>query len=84
MGWTVEWDPPAEDELTRLWLRAPDRNAVTAAQAQIDQLLARDPLSNGRHISEGLFRIDVPPLTVNYTIDQTNRRVEVTWVRRSP
>jgi hypothetical protein len=40
----VEGEPAAEDELARLWLRSADPHTVTWAQAQADQLLARDPI----------------------------------------
>jgi hypothetical protein len=80
----VEWEPAAEDELARIWLRASDPLSVTAAQAQADQLLSRDPVKYGRHLSEGLYCLDVPPLVLTYTIDPTKRLVEVTWVRSSP
>jgi hypothetical protein len=79
----VEWEPAAEDELARIWLRASAPPAVTIAQAQADQLLSRDPIKYGRHLSEGLYSIDVPPLVLTYTIDLANRLVEVTWVRSS-
>jgi hypothetical protein len=79
----VEWDPAAEDELARVWLRSNDPQAITAAQARADQLLARDPFKYGRHLSEGLYCIDVPPLVLSYTIDQAKSLVEVTWVRSS-
>jgi hypothetical protein len=77
----VEWEPDVEDELARLWLRAPDPAAVTRAQARIDELLERNPAGNGQLLSEGLYRIEVPPLLVNYTIDHAGRSVSVTWVR---
>jgi hypothetical protein len=79
----VEWEPAAEDELARLWLRFSDPAAVTAAQAQADLLLSRDPFKYGRHLSEGLYSIEVPPLVLTYSIDQANHRVEVSWVRSS-
>jgi hypothetical protein len=79
--WQVDWDPVAEDELGRIWLRSLDRGAVTAAQARADRLLAGDPFAHGRHLSEGLYAVDVPPLVLTYTIDALGRSVEVTWVR---
>ena len=81
MAYTVDWDPAAEDELARIWLAAPDRSAVAAAQQRADQLLSRDPAANGQHLLEGLYRIDVPPLTLNYVVDQARQHVDVTWVR---
>jgi hypothetical protein len=80
-GWQVEWDPGAEDELARIWLRASDRAAVTSAQAHADRLLTQDPVTHGRHLSEGLYALDVPPLVLTYTLDSSTRAVEVTWVR---
>lgn len=77
----VDWEPAAEDELARLWLQASDPQAITIAQAQADRLLALDPLKYGRHLAEGLYSIDVPPLVLTYTIDTVNHLVEVTWVR---
>lgn len=77
----VEWLTTAEDELGQIWLKqVAARKAIAAAEAQIAHLLGRDPLSNGQHRSEGLYRIDVPPLSCSYTVDARRRRVEVTWV----
>jgi hypothetical protein len=82
--YTVEWLPAAEDELARIWNQPSRRPGVTAAQAHADQLLSRDPVGNGQHLSEGLYQISVPPLTLSYTIDELGQLVEVTWVRYDP
>jgi hypothetical protein len=74
---TVEWEPDAEDTLARIWLTAPDPDAVTRAQARADQLLARNPTGHGRHLHEGVYRLDVPPLAVVYTVD--GRRAGCRW-----
>jgi hypothetical protein len=81
---TVEWLPLAQDELARIWIYASDRNAVTTAQARADRLLQTDPVGNGQHISEGYYRIHVPPLIISYTIDEDQNQVEVAWVRYRP
>jgi hypothetical protein len=65
------------------WLLSSDPAGITAAQARIDQLLSRNPAANGRVLSEGLYAIDVPPLTANYEINDKDRVVTVTWVRLS-
>ena len=65
---TVGWDADAEDELARIGMQAPDPSAVTRAQAQADHLLATDPIGKGRYLAEGLYRLDVPPLTLNYAV----------------
>jgi hypothetical protein len=62
--YTVEWTTTAEDQLAEIWLLAADPQAVVAAVAAIDTLLARDPLGRGLPVQEGLLKIRVPPLTV--------------------
>ena len=73
----VEGEASAEDELALLWMKAADRQAVNAAQVRADQLLAANLIGNGRHLSEGLYQLTVPPLKLSYTVDEGNRRVEV-------
>jgi hypothetical protein len=50
----------------------------------VDALLARDPVGHGQLLHEGLYRIVVPPLTVFYTVDTTQRTVEVSEVWYTP
>jgi hypothetical protein len=77
----VQWDRPAENELARLWTRrVADRPAITAAAAKIDRLLAQDPINNGRALSEGLYRLSIPPLKVFCSVDQKARKVKVSNV----
>jgi len=83
MNYRVKWLREALRQLAAIWTQASDRMAVTSAEAQIQQLLTRDPLHNGQHVSEGLYRLLIAPLSVTYTIDQAQRTVEVnsvSWV----
>ena len=80
----VEWEPAAENELARVWLRSSDPSAVTAASARADQLLSNDPIHHGRYLSEDLYAVDVPPLVLTFTVDLGQRLVVVTWVRSLP
>ena len=80
----VTYQPVAEDQLADAWLTAPDRNAVTTAQATIDRLLAADPHGHGRHLTEGLFTLHVPPLQVYFTVDDERKHVWVEAVRTNP
>jgi len=82
-AWTVDWLSEAEDDLADLWIHAPDRAALTAAQNQIDQLLRRDPLGLGTELGEGLRKITVEPLKAYYTVDVPRRRVTVSNVASS-
>lgn len=83
MNFTVEWNSEADDGLADVWTTAPDQLAVTRSSAMVDQLLALDPLGLGEYLSEGLWRLRVPPLVVHYTVDLVHRRVEVTHAART-
>lgn len=76
----VIWDPGCDQQLARIWLQSNDPQAVTLAAAQADHLLSRDPIGYGQHRSEGLYRLDVPPLVFMYNVDSTHRVVEVNGV----
>jgi plasmid stabilization system protein ParE len=82
--YTVEWTSTAEDQLAEIWLQASDPQAVTTAQATIDGMLARNPLGHGVEVQEGLRKITVPPLTVYYEVNATQRVVEVSGVACTP
>jgi hypothetical protein len=77
----VTWNPIAENQLADLWVDASNRSAVTKAQAAIDRFLAADPLLYGKHLSEGLFTIQVAPLKAFFIVDQQKKLVEVERVR---
>jgi hypothetical protein len=75
--YSVEWLPEVLDDLADIWMRAADRHAVTVAQATIDRLLAQSPETMGHLLAEDLWRINVPPLWVTYTIDDVAHRIQV-------
>ncbi|AMV28639.1 hypothetical protein VT84_29815 [Gemmata sp. SH-PL17] len=83
MNFTVDWQPEADDGLADVWTGASDQAAVTRASALVDQLLALDPLGLGEYLSEGLWRVRVPPLVVHYTVDLARRHVDVTHAART-
>jgi len=76
MRFTVIWSQDALDQLTALWLRAANRNAVTAAQHQIDQLLRIDPDTRGFPFFGDRVLV-VPPLRVRFSINTMDMIVEV-------
>jgi plasmid stabilization system protein ParE len=82
--YTVEWTSTAEDQLTDIWLQAPDPAEVTKATAAIDGMLARNPLHHGVEVREGLRKITVSPLTVFYEVHPTRPVVEVGAVAHTP
>jgi hypothetical protein len=79
--YTVVWLRDATDELGSVWLSAQDRNAVTAASAEIDRELANDATVKGKPLSEGLRVFDAPPLRAVYSVTEPDRKVEVARVR---
>jgi hypothetical protein len=82
--YTVEWPNDVLSDLTTIWLQAPDRRAVTNAQATIDQMLGADPLGNATHLSEGLYKLQVIPLSVTFVINVPQHRVEIYSIHFSP
>jgi hypothetical protein len=84
MIYSVEWTEDTLAVLAVLWMQASDRQAVTAAQAAIDRLLATDPHGAASAVSEGLYALEVPPLKVHFEISQAQNAVTVVSVRRIP
>jgi hypothetical protein len=80
-AFTVDWDDDALQLLAAVWMQAADKQDVSDAIDAAEALLARDPLANGRTLSEGLYRIDVPPVIINYTVDTGAHHVEIVWIR---
>ncbi len=72
----VIWSRYAQDQLAELWLNATDRNAVTAAQHQIDQLLLVDPDQQGIPFFGNRLLL-VAPLHVAFSINWLDMIVEV-------
>ena len=75
------WWEFAQSRLADLWLSSADNAAVTRAANEIDRRLARDPKSCVESEHEGLCRMTVDPLTVQFTIDHENRAVTI-WTAR--
>ena len=81
MNFGVDWGSGIRKELHLLWATAPDPAAVRNAAEKVEQQLGTDPYQSGKHLSEGLWRIVVPPLVAHYSIDASSRSVEITDVR---
>ena len=76
MRFTVIWSQFAQDQLALLWINATDRNAVTTAQHQIDQMLIVDPDTQGIPFF-GSRLLLLAPLHVLFTINLADMQVEV-------
>jgi hypothetical protein len=72
-----------ENNLAALWIQGPDRAAITAAQHQIDQKLAADPETHGKHLAEGLWVLEIPPLKAFFEIHELDKQVIITSIHRS-
>lgn len=75
----VLWTESALGELATLWLEADSglRQAITAAQAQIDHLLERAPEEVGESRPENRRVAFVPPLGVVFSVRELERLVKV-------
>jgi plasmid stabilization system protein ParE len=77
MRYTVVWKPPAEEELTRIWTAAPNRNEIAAAANEIDRLLRSDPHGQGESRTGQVRVTFVAPLGVFFHIEDRDRLVSV-------
>jgi hypothetical protein len=83
MRYTVLVEKPAENQLTRIWARAADQQAVADASDRIDAELADDAHTKG--VPLGIFRkYTDPPLSVLFYVDPGDRKVHVIQYRRIP
>jgi hypothetical protein len=82
MKYTVVWRPSAEQDLTDLWLTAPDRNQIAEAADTIDAALQRDPLAQGESRGDGSRILIAPPLAVLFDVSKPDRIVAVWSVFR--
>ncbi len=84
MKCTVGWTPHAELELTRMWLSANDRAALTRAVEQIEVCLATDPEHAGESRVANLRIMIEPPVGVVFSVrpdDRLVKVVEIGWAR---
>jgi mRNA-degrading endonuclease RelE of RelBE toxin-antitoxin system len=79
--YTVVWRTDASEALTKEWLSAKQRQAVSDAADRIDQRLADSPREGALSATGDLFRLTVPPLSILYAIREDDRIVEVIAVR---
>ena len=78
---TVTWWPDARDELARLWVEGPSRQQIAEAADEIDRVLAVDPEASAEPGPEGLWRLTLRPLTVQFALEEPDRKVIVVTVR---
>jgi hypothetical protein len=69
-----EW---VENQLAELWLKAKDRDAVTAAADLIDRELRNEAESKGEQVNRDLRRFAAGPLWAYYTVHPDDCFVKV-------
>jgi hypothetical protein len=79
--YTVIWWPPTLADLATLWMSYPNRQAIRIAADSIDQILAENPSTKGDEVREGLRRLVVPPLKVQFVVEDVDMQVRVLTVR---
>ncbi len=80
---TVLWRQTAIDQLTEIWLAGADRAEINQAVETIDKLLSSEPLGEFTgELVEGLRSANVLPLRIIYTVEESDRIVDVATVRR--
>jgi hypothetical protein len=78
----VRWTKSALDELAEMWLVSDSslRDAITAAAAQVDAMLAKFPGEAGESRSDNRRILFMPPLGVSFVVHEPDRRVIVLHV----
>ena len=77
----VTWEPRAIDRLTEIWLAAADRVSVNRSAYELDGILAHRPLRFGESRSSSVHRTAfVPPLGIEYTVIEDDKKVNILWV----
>ena len=84
MNWGVTWQYPTPVDRTYIEAGSDDPPAVREAIDDIQRRLAADPHTAGLHLSEGIWRIDRPPLCCLYVIVPHLRWVDIVAVGTLP
>ncbi len=77
MMFTVVWTPAAEQNLAALWLQASDRNTLAMVSNTIDALLRQDPQTRGEPGFDTVRELVIPPLGVDFDVQEPDRMVYV-------
>ena len=75
--YNVMWHRKAESKLAMLWLGSLARTLISKAANAIDELLVVDAPMRGGEIGVRSRLLHVYPLTVLFTVQEDERRVEV-------
>lgn len=84
MRYTVLWVPSAERDLAAIWTTSEERGSVASAANTIDALLREDATSRGEACFDTVRTLIVPPLGVDFEVQEDDRivRVLAVWTAR--
>ena len=77
MSYRIEWIPDALQDLAAVWLASKDRNVVTFAANEIESVLSLFPNSAGELSFDTVREYAVPPLGVEFEVDNVNNIVTI-------
>ncbi len=79
----IEWSDDSIDGLAMLALHYQSRwTEINSAVDLVEYYLQRQPMAYGRVVSEGLWRMDVEPIGITFTIDDQDITIEsIGWIR---
>jgi hypothetical protein len=77
MNYKVVWEPPAERDLTEMWLASRLRHLISRAVDQIDAELEWNPHNCGESREGGERVMFVWPLGTSFKVDEVEREVRV-------
>jgi plasmid stabilization system protein ParE len=75
--YTVRWKRTALDQLTEIWLSAPDRGLINTAVDEFDQLLSRRPDEAGESRAGNVRVYFCSHLGIFFEVDEGSGTVDV-------
>jgi hypothetical protein len=76
MRFTVRSAPEVDDMLAQIWFAASDRQGLSSASNQIDEILRRAPLDFGVPI-DNYRSLRIDPITVLYQVSEADCVVDI-------
>ena len=77
MSYRIEWIPDALRDLAAVWLACKNRNAVTFAANEIENVLALFPNSAGELSFDTVREYTYPPSGIEFEVDEVNHVVTI-------
>lgn len=84
MNFTIIWSNAAIQDLARIWMQVTDRNVITQASNQIDQMLSQDPqyVGESRVGNERVAYADPLGFRFEVVVDDMMVTVGAVWLTR--